>query len=273
MKDRTIDIINKIMHRVIKYIHRQIPHPVKVGDIKFKMSQVDLGSTLDKSLHRYGNYEPWLNLKMIETLKKDDVIYNIGAYRGYYSLLLNEIVSSPKNIYSFEPDPYNSRALKKNISKTTLIKKCVSDNDVNGNISLDNFFDNNLGYKKPTALKIDVDGAEIKLIRGCVKLIENYRPKIFMEVHPIHIHKLEDKGIEAMFDILYSHYKVMYMKNHWGRVKGYDEWNGKGTHEWEETDKDKLINYCYEIINDNIDRKAAIYNNRVLPRGFVIFCS
>ena len=259
--------------KIIKLIHNNTPHNIKIGDIEFNINHVEHGSTLDNSLHRYGNYEPWFGLKLIETLSRDDIVCDIGAYRGYYSLLLNGIVSSPENIYSFEPDPVNSGLLKKNIPNTNLIKKCVSDVNDNGNVSLDVFFNDYPEFKKPTALKIDVDGAEIKLIRGCLKLIDECHPKIFMEVHPIQIRKVEDKGIEAMFDILFSHYKVMYMKNHWGRMKGYDEWNGKSTHEWEEADKDMLIKYCYEIINDNIKRKATIYNNAVLPRGFAIYCS
>jgi hypothetical protein len=268
-----ISFFNKVIHRIIRDIHFWTPHTVECRDIKFKMSFIELGSTLDKSLHRYGNYEPWLSSTLMEELNQDDIVCDIGAYRGYYSLLLHQIVFSPKNIYTFEPDPTNSRYLTKNISKTTLIKKLVSDKDDNENISLNNLFIDNLELAPPTALKIDVDGGEIKLIKGSVKFIENHHPKIFMEVHPIQIQQFEANGIETMFDILFEHYQIMYMKNHWGRAKGYDDWNGKGTHEWEPIQRDELVAYCHEIINDNIGRRASIYNNAILPRGFAIYCS
>ena len=273
MNESTPSLLNKAVHRIIRNIHSITPHNITIGNISFNINYVEYGSTLDKSVHKYGNYEPWLGMKIIETLNKDDIVCDIGAHHGYYSMLLNGIVSSPRNIYSFEPDTANTKLLRKNISNTTVIEKCVSDVDDDNNVSLDVFFEKNPGYKKPTALKIDVDGAEIKLIKGAVKLIEENRPKIFMEVHPIQIEKYEEKGIETMFDILFSHYRVMFMLNHWGKVKGYDEWEGKSTHEWEEADRDRLVRYCHDIIDDNINRRAAIYNNKIMPRGFAIYCS
>jgi len=263
---------HKMLHKIIRYIHRITQHNIRMGKISFNMKYVEHASTLDKSLHKYVNYEPWLSKKITETLNRDDVVCDIGAYRGYYSLLFNELVSSPKNIYSFEPDPYNSKLLKKNIAKTRLIRKYVSDVDDHENVSLDNLFDNNSSNVKPTVLKIDIDGGEIQLIRGGRKFLEKCRPKIFMEIHPIQIKKIEEKGVEELFEVLFVHYKIMQMKNHWGRMKGYDAWNNTSTHVWEEVDKDFLIRYCNDIIEDNIYRKAAIYNNTILPRGFAIFC-
>src|ERR1700687_3249539 len=41
--------------------------------------------------------------------------YDLGAHMGYFSLLLARLVGPAGNVFSFEPDPRNLRALRRNI--------------------------------------------------------------------------------------------------------------------------------------------------------------
>jgi len=49
---------------------------------------------------------------------------------------------------------------------------------------------------KPNVVKIDVDGAEIKVLKGMRKTISNYKPKIICEVHPDEILQMGNDIVE-----------------------------------------------------------------------------
>jgi len=48
----------------------------------------------------------------------------------------------------------------------------------------------------PDVMKVDVEGHEIKVLRGLSKTIEQYRPLIFLEVHPARIQEEGDSLVE-----------------------------------------------------------------------------
>ncbi len=226
-----------------------------------------------KSIHKYGCYKPWFVEKILKTVIKDDIVCDVGSNVGYYSLLFSKILSSPQNIYSFESDLYFIKYFNKNRSTTNIVNKYVSDGikEDSGSVSLDSYFLDNDQHKPSNFLKVDIDGFEVNLVRGAENLIEKHHPKILMEIHPRQIKSIQDDGIEYMFNFLGKHYKFEYIANHWGKIKGYDEWKGVSAHEWEEVGQEFLINYCNEKINDNKYRKAAIHKTRILPKGFGFF--
>ncbi len=74
---------------------------------------------LDKldSLHLsiYNNHEAWETEVLKKIVKKGDIIVDIGAHIGYYSLLFAKIVGNKGKVYAFEPDKNNFKLLMKNI--------------------------------------------------------------------------------------------------------------------------------------------------------------
>ena len=157
-----------------------IPHHVQVGDFHFFISNLAYNNVADSSIHNYGCHEPWLTQKFVENLTKDDVLYDIGAANGYYTLLASFIT---KNIYAFEPNKISKRI--QNNSITT--KKFVSDKDDEFNVSLDKCLEDTRIYTVPTVLKIDVEGAETKVIRGAKQLIESHKPKYLWKYTHCHL--------------------------------------------------------------------------------------
>lgn len=145
------------------------------------------------------------------------VCYDIGAHFGIYSVLMAQ--KCP--VYAFEPNPHIFNHLKKTSSGTRINPFNVALSDFNGTAdffvpeeatmgSLTNWtHDNDMsGITKyagdvsktnvcvatmddfvrehklppPDFIKIDVEGAEIKIFRGARKTIEVSRPVIFFEV-------------------------------------------------------------------------------------------
>lgn len=109
-----------------------------------------------ESPHRYLSHE--------FHVKKNDVVYDVGAAEGSFGLSQIENLSK---LIIFETDPLWIEALKATFSpwkdKVEIIEKYVSNSDTEERITLDYFTDNN---PKPNFIKIDVDGEEMNLLKG-----------------------------------------------------------------------------------------------------------
>lgn len=134
---------------------------------KIRRSYCDLMREQDiNSPHRY--------LTEAFTIDSDDVLADIGAAEGNFSLAVIEKV---KKVYIFEYDQEWIDALRVTFApwsdKVEIINKFVSDKNDDSHIRFDTFFENR---KDVTFLKIDVDGAESVVIGSCDKLFKTAQP-------------------------------------------------------------------------------------------------
>ena len=149
-------------------------------------------------------------------LKKDSVFIDIGANKGLYCYYAEKIIPE-NNIIAFEPVPSISVVLKLLFPKARIVRKAVSDTkgtatlsipvhkqnylidtrstlernspELSGNFEtiqvkittldqeLENFNIKNIGL-----IKADVEGHEIKLIRGAKKTLIEKRPYLIIEI-------------------------------------------------------------------------------------------
>lgn len=165
-------------------------------------------------------YEPELSSALVSELKKytDPVFCDIGANIGLISLY---ILSHTPNvhIYAFEPgahqaDMFEVTIKKNNIdNRITLVKKALSDEagkktfyihenpdhsggdgfkkTERGGKMIDTevetiIFDTWILQKKsPHVIKIDVEGAELYVLKGMKQTLLQSKPTIFLRCHPI----------------------------------------------------------------------------------------
>lgn len=125
---------------------------------------------------------------------KDDIIADIGAAEGNFSLTIIEQV---KKIYLFENDRRWIEALKATFApwkdKVEIVNKFVSDKDDSTHVSIDSFIREK---ECPTFIKIDVDGAEDSVLRSCSGLFQSGKP---LKVALCTYHKQDD---EKLFTVL-----------------------------------------------------------------------
>lgn len=154
-------------------------------------------------LKKYLRIEYDLTLDLLERTDDDTVFYDIGGFQGYHTLL----GSLGKKVYTFEPDPNNLEKLQNNVElnpeqEIEIIEKpvwsgveelsleigkegesSVGDGEIKKeSTTIDKFIfeeDNN----PPNLIKIDVEGAEQKVLEGAKKTLEKYSPEIFVEIH------------------------------------------------------------------------------------------
>ena len=160
-----------------------------------------------------GTYEREKYEAFSRELRPGMVVYDVGANVGIYSVLACRSVGANGSVFSFEPATMNLFYLNRNIRlnhfcNCEVVPKAVSSSDGTvqfeftgesclGRISadgllrvpsttLDSFCHN--GKPMPQLLKIDVEGAEYDVLSGCVRVLLNAKPTIFLATHGETVH-------------------------------------------------------------------------------------
>jgi len=156
-----------------------------------------------------------------DIIKNGEVLVDVGANIGYFTLLMAKLSGPSGKIFSFEPEDKNFEILEKNVKinnyqNIVLEKKGVSDhNGVNkfflsskntgmhslqkirddskevkiDVIKLDDYFSALDLVKKISLIKIDVEGAEFQVLNGMQTILKNENLKLLIEFIPEHLKK------------------------------------------------------------------------------------
>lgn len=148
----------------------------------------------------------------IVSLSENEVFVDCGAYDGdsilaFCNALKEKGISSYKKIYAFEADKVNAHKLKENLSgleNVQLIVKGVydqvctlhfSENGTMGSMVADEgnkieatTIDEIVGDDEVTFIKMDIEGSELKALKGAENTIRRWRPKLAICAY----HRVED---------------------------------------------------------------------------------
>lgn len=158
-----------------------------------------------------GAYETILAKRFAEFVRPGWNVFDLGAHVGFYSLLASRCSGEKGHVVAFEPSPRNVNYLRRHIelngiTNITVIETAVSDGSgimnfvctsshVAGHLSmgeadgipvsvirLDDLYENGK-LPPPNVLKIDVEGEEVKVLAGALKVLSLCRPVIFLSTH------------------------------------------------------------------------------------------
>jgi len=143
-------------------------------------------------------------------LRPGDVVYDIGAHVGLYTLISSSHVHEEGHVYAFEPLPRNLQFLRRHIelnkiSNCTIVEAAVSDrsgwqsfdptvHDSAGHLSetggvrvatitIDEFLSSAEFKRPPNILKINAEGAEVEVLTGAQRALSDFSPLIFLSTH------------------------------------------------------------------------------------------
>ena len=178
--------------------------------------KLDLHSEKDYWL---GTYEADLQQALLDWVRPGMVAYDVGANIGYISLSLARVVGSDGLVFSFEAFPENVQRLRTNISlnpegawievfpaavvnRGGMIEFQVGPSGGTGKVS-GSTGRQSLAYQTqirvpalaldqlvfeqhrhpPQVIKLDIEGGEVLALPGMYRVLSEYRPLIFLELH------------------------------------------------------------------------------------------
>lgn len=165
---------------------------------------VDFGTFL-------GGWEKETVIFLKKTLKRGDVVIEVGSNVGAHTLLMARLVGEEGHVYAFEPTSFASTKLHRNISlnpeltNITVSTEIVTNNSdslptlylnsswttagVQAPMTIENPVSTSIdkvvsksNIKKLDMIKIDVDGYDFKVLQGATAAIEALQPVIYMEL-------------------------------------------------------------------------------------------
>jgi FkbM family methyltransferase len=138
-------------------------------------------------------------------VKPGGCIVDVGANIGYYLLMFQRALNGHGKVICFEPEPSNLRELRRNIimnafSNVELFESAAGEGNgtvglscgINGVVAGHEEGDTTVRLmsldcavrEKVDLIKIDVEGYEGQVLVGAEGLIKEFRPTLFVEMHP-----------------------------------------------------------------------------------------
>ena len=206
-------LIGKVLRLPLRVIPAGMQVPILQGPLRGKRWIV--GSSNHSCW--LGTYEYSKQKIFSATIKRGDVVYDLGANVGFYSLLASVLVGSQGQVFSFEPVPRNLAFLRSHLKlnragNCSVIDAAVSSSD--GTAAFDLETHHHIGHlggdsqntlsvrtvaldsliasgkiKPPNVIKCDIEGGEYDALRGAAGSLSRYCPIIFLATHGPEVHK------------------------------------------------------------------------------------
>ena len=229
MKEKIINILlnsSLVRSKLIISIGRIIHSFSKSDFVEIEGRKMFTQNNDGLALSIFKIYEPNQTEIVKKYVHEGDIVIDVGAHVGYYTLLMAQLVGKNGKVYSFEPDPVNFQLLKKSVEingfeNVVLIQKAVSnitdkvklflgDNDS----AINRIYDAKLGDAKESIdvesirideyfkendelvnfIKIDSEGSEVKIINGMKQFLSRNQELVMMtEFFPFLIKKSGDE--------------------------------------------------------------------------------
>ncbi len=203
-----------INDRLLEYLRARLA--TGFVEIDGRKMYLDAEDRLELSIYRV--HEPHLTKLVKDELGEGDIVVDVGAHVGYYTLLFSQLVGDNGRVYAVEADPDNFRLLKKNIQtngykNVVLLQGCAaektgqittlpwkdsisgqgykSDNSIDTTHDFDKYIsmdtirldDLLINEERIDFIKMDIDGAEYNALDGAANALKKTE-KVLTEFYP-----------------------------------------------------------------------------------------
>jgi FkbM family methyltransferase len=228
--------IRKGKERIVDYFRKFFTFPE--GSIRKAIIDddipilVDIFERIQSYMYFIGEFERHETRKFIHSIRSDDVVIDLGANIGYFSLIASKYIGSKGHVFAFEASPKVYELLCKNCSLSnknispfnlavadqegtlkfnlpqnpqeqgsgSLSKNNMGDIEVES-LSIDRFAQTEK-ITRLDLIKMDIEGAEIKALLGMKEVISKYKPKILFEFSPSRYEDSEITEFESLVKLM-----------------------------------------------------------------------
>jgi FkbM family methyltransferase len=206
-----------LLSKILRWPLSMIPRDTKVRVLRGPIRGMKWVKGAGPNAYWVGSYEVTRLREFANALKQGDVVYDVGANVGIYSLCASLGVGSSGCVYAFEPLERNLRYLRQHLTlndlqNCTVFASAVCDKggtlafsaahlqssmarlSADGEIqvpstTLDICIYGEKRLRSPNVIKIDVEGAELEVLLGSIRAINEFHPMIFLEIHGTELHR------------------------------------------------------------------------------------
>lgn len=190
---------------------------------------------IGKILNRDLIWEPHNIALMRKYINEGDVVLDIGANIGFFSVVLSKIVGDGGKVHSFEPVLENFKLLEFNCSKlSNIVLHYYALGNQIGNVTLSsergnmgNSYITNESFGdiklmklddlaiEPNFIKLDVQGFEYDVLLGGLETIKSNRPVMIIELEdsnesiPTSFRKSKENSLQLLKELNYNVYNVI----------------------------------------------------------------
>jgi len=199
--------------------------------------RVKTRDVIGRHIYKYGAHDPQMTRFLQDSLalQPGDVVLDVGANIGWYSLILNKMAPEGVDIYAFEPHPGNRALLEENLRRNAasgvhIVASAVSDHcgeqdlfvysgantgrhsllPINSGeririqtTTLDEFWSSrDLGQRTPRFIKVDIEGYELMALRGGQGVLQRC-PTVLFEYSPQFM-QAAGQAPEELLDLMFG---------------------------------------------------------------------
>lgn len=200
---------------------------------------LDLKEGIDLAIYLFGRFETGTAAALSKLVKPGSIVIDIGANIGAHALPLAQHVGENGKVYAIEPTDWAFEKMIRNLDlnpelKNSLVPIKAFFSDLKGSLpsqthsswrlddskkhpvhggqlnhsgnaeytSLDQWV-KNTGLKKIDLIKLDVDGYEVKVLKGGMNTLREFKPKMILELT---LYNLDEYGdsLKELLDLLKS---------------------------------------------------------------------
>ena len=208
--------LGKLLGKILRLTLSLIPPEAEVRILRGPLRGKKWIKGAGPNAYWVGTYEVDRLRALATAASPGAVVYDVGANVGIYSLLASLRAGPSGKVYAFEPLERNLLYLRRHLTlnkveSCVVIQAAVCNREgtrsfsaaswsssmahlsTDGEISvpsttLDSCVYGEPRFRPPDIIKIDVEGAELEVLEGASRVLTEFHPVIFLEIHGTQLH-------------------------------------------------------------------------------------
>lgn len=151
---------------------------------------------------------------ILEHIKEGDVVIDAGAFIGDHTIAYTKAVGINGSVIAFEPNPIAFQCLVHNCPSVYAFNYGLNSRagssflQINENVGASSLGESGeavklmcldeLNLERLDFIKMDIEGYEVKALKGAVNLINKFRPKMWIEVNSLALGKQGSSAVDLL---------------------------------------------------------------------------